>query len=275
MTTEESAEETTGHMAYHPDANILNACRALFGPDTCVSPSFLLSLRQNTIKTAFRKKAKETHPDLFAAHGPSVQRRQTEIFRVVNDAYDIMRRYCDRRDRSRVLASRRASNPGPPPSAVRTAARPATPTFRVDEHGWLYRGTVPDRRLEIGRYLYYRGRIPYHALLKALAWQMRQRPPLGAIAKQWGWLNDSNIRAILGLRGAPRLFGQRALELGLLSSYQARLLVAYQRTLQKKLGQYFVEHGHLTGSEMEDIVAELNRHNARFPFSTIAEWRRS
>ena len=252
------------------DANIQNACKALFGADTCVSPAFLLSLKPNTIKTAFRKKAKETHPDLFAAHDPVIQRRQAEIFRVVNDAYDIMRRYCERRDRSRVRAVRRASNPTPPPA--RTAP---TRTFRVDDHGWLYRGVMPQRRLEIGRYLYYRGAVPYHVLLRALSWQIRQRPALGVIAKQWGWLNDDQIRIILGQRSVTSRFGQRALQLGMLSSYQARLLVAYQRTLQKKLGQYFVEHGHLTQAEIEQMVADLNRHNARFPLAPVVDWRHS
>jgi hypothetical protein len=255
-------------MSVHLDASIKNACKALFGPDTCVSSAFLLSLKPNTIRTAFRKKAKETHPDLFMAHDPAVQRQQAEMFRVVNDAYDIMRRYCERRDCLRSHASRRASNSPPHPAArVRTAP---TRTFRVDEHGWLYRGVVPERRLEIGRFLYYRGVVPYHVLLRALSWQMKQRPALGTIAKSWGWLNDDQIRVILGQRRLATRFGQRALQLGMLSSYQARLLVAFQRTLQKKLGQYFVEHGHLTQKEMDKLVQDLASHNARFPLAAVA-----
>jgi hypothetical protein len=144
----------------------------------------------------------------------------------------------------------------------------------VNEQGWLYRGTVPERRHEIGRYLYYRGRIPHDVLLRALAWQMRQRPPLGSIAKSWGWLNDEQIRSILGFRGMSR-FGQRALHLGFLSSYQARILLSYQRTLQKKLGLYFVEHGHLTREEMDRVATDLISHNARFPVSPVAAWQRS
>ena len=268
-------------MLDRPEANVLNACRTLFGTEAAVSPEFLLSLKPNVLKTAFRKKAKETHPDLFTAHDPQVQKRQAELFRVVNEAYDIMRNYCERRDRAgaRVVRGRaRSSAPRPAqaaPAQARHSAGRGTKSFRVAEEGWLYSGIVPERRHEIGRYLYYRGRIPYHVLLKALSWQMRQRPALGIIAKRWGWLNDAHISAILGHRGTPHLFGQRALHLGLLSSYQARLLLAYQRTLQKKLGQYFVQRGYLSREEMEQLAADLNTHNARFSYAAVADWRAS
>ena len=244
-----------------PDARILHACRTLFGADIEVSHRFLLSLRPNTLKTAFRKKARETHPDLFALRDPLVQKRQAELFSVVNESYDIMRSYCERRDRPRKASPRRSAA--------------STSTFRMNDSGWLYQGLVPERRMEIGRYLYYRGRIPYHTLLKALAWQMRQRPAVGVIARNWGWLNDDHIRSILAVRGVQSPFGQRALQLGLLTSYQARILVAYQRTLQKKLGQYFVDHGLIPRHEMEQLVADLNRHNARFTVYPAADRRAS
>jgi len=264
-------KERPGPVLATPDANVLKACRTLFGAEA-VSPAFLLSLKPNAIKTAFRKKAKETHPDLFTAQDPRVQKRQSELFRVVNEAYDIMRSYCERRDRAGV-PTRAHARTAPARSPHRAGS--ATKSFRVAEAGWLYRGVVPEHRHEIGRYLYYRGCIPYHVLLKALVWQMRQRPALGIIAKSWGWLDDRRISSILEFQGMPRLFGQRALHLGLLSSYQARILVAYQRTLQKKLGQYFVDRGYLLRDEMEQLVADLNRHNARFPYAAVTDWRSS
>jgi len=247
-------------MLAYPDTNILDACKTLFGTDISVSPDFLLRLKTSDIKSAFRKRAKETHPDLFTAHDPAIQQQHTDRFRVVNDAYDIIRKYCERRDKAEAWRRSR------PRSAQKPAPAESTPSFRVDNDGWRYKGAVPERRLEIGRYLYYRGCIPYHFLIKALAWQLRQRPAVGVIAKRWGWLDDKKIIGILTQRGKIQLFGERAQELGYLTSYQARLLVAYQRTIQKKLGQYFVEHGHLSHEEMELLAAELRRHNARFPF---------
>jgi hypothetical protein len=259
-------------MIAQSEANILSACRTLFGPETRVSQQFLLSLKPNFLKTVFRKRALETHPDFFADHSPTIQRKQTEKFQVVNEAYRIIRAYCERRDRER------AHRPYPAKEAVSKAAstdaepRPALP---VHDSGLRYRGPVPDRPLEIGRYLYYRGRVPYHVLLNALQWQMRQRPSIGAIARRWGWLDDRTVYAILSFRGTQRLFCQRAVHLGVLSSYQVRSLLGYQRTLQKKLGQYFVEQGHLLREDMEQLAAEHARHNARFLYSSIADWRTS
>jgi hypothetical protein len=255
-------------MLAQPDAHLQNACRTLFGPETPVSPEFLHSIKPNILKTVFRKKALEIHPDFFTGHGPVVQRKQTELFQVVNEAYEIMRNYCERRDRER--ARRHVQRP----AAQRTGGS-TRPALFLTDNAWLFRGTVPERRLEIGRYLYYRGRIPYQELLMALQWQMRQRPSIGAIAKRWGWLDDRTIHAILSYRGMPRLFCQRALQLGILTSYQVRILLAHQRKLQKKLGQYFVDHCLLSHKEMEQMVVDLDRHNSRFPFSSVADWRRS
>jgi hypothetical protein len=258
-------------MIAQSDATVINACRTLFGAETRVSQQFLLSLKPNFLKTVFRKRALQTHPDFFTDRGSFVQRRQTEMFQVVNEAYRIMRAYCERRDRERACRSYPVQATAGA-SSTDTAPRPALP---VNDSGMLYRGAVPDQPLEIGRYLYYRGRLPYHVLLQAVQWQMRQRPSIGAIARRWGWLDDRNVYTILSFRGTQRLFCQRALHLGFLSSYQVRSLLGYQRSLQKKMGRYFVEQGHLSHEEMERLATEHSRHNARFLYSPIAEWRRS
>jgi hypothetical protein len=68
---------------------------------------------------------------------------------------------------------------------------------------------------------------------------------------------------------------QRALHLGFLTSSQARILLVYQRTRQKKLGQYFIQRGVLSREEMEQMVADLNQYNVRFPYATMPDRRTS
>jgi hypothetical protein len=124
------------------------------------------------------------------------------------------------------------------------------------------RRPLPFRTLEIGRYLYYQGHISYQQLIDALVWQRKQRPVIGDIALRWKWLNAAAIERINKSSGRPCRFGARAVELGLLSSFQVKTLLFYQRSQQQRLGKYFVRMKILTSEEMESLVQELREHNA-------------
>ena len=40
-------------------------------------------------------------------------------------------------------------------------------------------------------------------------------------------------------------------------------MLAFQRSKQKKFGQYFVENGIISQRELEQLVMEMKEHNAR------------
>ena len=117
--------------------------------------------------------------------------------------------------------------------------------------------------LELGRYLYYRGKIPYSALIKALSWQRSRRPSIGDIAVSWGWLNQPTVLRILSLKEPRMHFGERAIHLGIFTNFQVKTLLSYQHRRQNKIGQYFVQQGLLSHTEMERMVMEMKEHNAR------------
>ena len=56
-------------------------------------------------------------------------------------------------------------------------------------------------------------------------------------------------------------FGKKAVELGYLKPFQVEALLNHQRTLQKRIGQYFVEQGLLTEEEASRISRNLAKHN--------------
>ena len=249
-----------------PETEVLNACRALFGPHHEISSHLLVSLRPADIKSAYRRRAKETHPDLFHGKGPLYQKRQTELFRAVLDSYNLVQEYFKQQEKAPRQPTRKPyyhPRPAEKPAAKPAAkARPAA----ADNHHPLNRhfnGTVPSFRMEIGRYLYYRGKITYQVLIKALSWQRTQRPVLGDLALRWGWLNQDTIRTILDFKGMPLLFGERGVHLGHFTPFQVRTLLAYQRTRQKRLGHYFVESGLISAMEMERLIADMQEHNAK------------
>src|SRR5574341_229347 len=251
-----------GLTAVIPETEVLNACRALFGPRIEPSMQFLASLRPGDVKSAYRRMAKETHPDLFFENDPLLRKKQAERFRAVFESYTLVQEFFKQRDAVRRHSVRGAVHHG----KRETKPRAGTATARAKAKTTDSRfpdGFIPPYRLEIGRYLFYRGRIPYAALIKALSWQRSHRPAIGDIAVRWGWLDQHAVRRILDCTGCFLLFGERGVHLGILTPFQVRVLLAYQRSRQKKLGRYFVEQGLLRHYEMERLVAELNAHNAR------------
>jgi hypothetical protein len=121
--------------------------------------------------------------------------------------------------------------------------------------------SIPSIPLEFGMYSFYQGKVTYQQLIEALVWQRRQRPTLGAIAQKWGWLSEAKVTQILGYRGQAVRFGKKAIELGYLKPHQVEALLNYQRTLQKRIGQYFVEKGLLSEAEVNRISQQLTNHN--------------
>lgn len=232
---------------------LLNACRTLFGDAVSLGPEFLAYLQPSGAKTAFRNQVKQHHPDRFAAAPQDVRIRQTERFREIHQAYHLLNDYLIARHRSlRPVAHaarsyRPARRPGPQPASAGGE-----------------RATLPPLPLEFGLFAFYSGKIDYRDLIEALVWQRRQRPAIGALALQWGWLSADKVRNILGSRDGGGRFGRKAVSLGLLTPLQVEMLLRHQRSHQQRLGQYFVSHGLMTQLEADQLAAALERHNARF-----------
>ncbi len=208
---------------------ILVACRVLFGPQVQLSGEFLLYLQEGGVKSAYRRRAKEVHPDAVA------DEERVEDFRQLARAYQEVLGFLRLRDR------------GSEPVPKVTPRPPGTGPF------------PPLRPLEFGQFLIARGVIPLRALAEALVWQRGQRPAIGIIACRWGWLSQENLARILGSRQQHGRFGEKAVRLGLLTPAQVRTLLFFQRSRQKKLGAFFIEKGLLTPDELDLLLAEHRR----------------
>jgi hypothetical protein len=234
-------------MSFPSQTAILDACRTLFGDEVNLGPEFLGYLQPGGAKSAFRTQVKQHHPDCFPGAPPEVRARQTAHFREIHQAYHLLASYLDQRGRGRPPAI--PVKPSPPPSQPRQHNK-------TDIRG------IPPLPLEFGLFAYYREKIAYRDLIDALVWQRRQRPALGVLACQWGWLSEIKVRRILGHRGTGGRFGRKAVELGLLSPLQVEALLRHQRSHQRRLGQYFVDRGIMTATEADALAIDLQRHNA-------------
>jgi hypothetical protein len=99
-------------------------------------------------------------------------------------------------------------------------------------------------------------------MINALVWQRKQRPSIGDIALRWGMLDADRIDTVCRLCDRPRLFGEKAVELGLLTVFQVNTILLYQRSQQNRLGNYFVQNHILSEEELERLDRELREHNA-------------
>jgi curved DNA-binding protein CbpA len=242
------------------ETEVLQACRTLFGSEVTICSGFLLYLQPEGLKSAYRKKAKETHPDLFSHHEPHVQRTQASRFRDVVRAYDIVRQFVKLREDGLWRAPRRMR--ARRSSERRQHGRSNTHAYEHARGRTAPQRTIPLRPLQIGHYLYYRGLIPYRALIDAVVWQRKQRPVIGDLAVRWGWLDASGIERIIRATNGMDRFGERAVGLGLLTAFQVKTLLFFQHSQQERLGRYFVKKRLLTEKMVEDLVRDLREHNA-------------
>ncbi len=243
-------------MYLHSETTLLNACRTLFGHEV-ISHDFLEYLQPSGARSAFRNQAKAHHPDGYTSSSAQIRKQQTERFREVRQAYELIIEFLEKRP----LGRRTAAAPAP---ASATAYQDRKAGYRRSQQkSHVRQSAIPAIPLEFGMYSYYQGKVTYQQLIEALIWQRRQRPALGAIAQKWGWLSEARVNQVLGHRGYAMRFGKRAVELGYLDQHQVDALLKHQRSLQQRIGRYFVGHGLLTEGEADQISQDLANHNSQ------------
>jgi len=252
-------------MSSFAETELLDACRVLFSGDLRINRDFLFYIQPSGVKSAYRRKAKETHPDRLVGAAPEEYDRRAELFRDVSQAYKLLdsfssaesRKIWSAADWNAGFGQQATNTPNPTQSSSRSTR--SNPYETADSPFCL-----PKRQLETGLFLYYRGVISYAEMIEALVWQRRQRPILGTLAERWGWLSASDVQAINRMTGRRGRFGSRAVDLGYLTAFQVQVLLRHQRQLQKRFGQYFVEQGMLTNEEIDAYIREQKQHNLQY-----------
>ena len=250
-------------MQFQSETALFSACRTLFGKEVNLSRDFLSYLQPSGAKTAFRNQAKAHHPDAHASSSTQIRKQHTERFREIRQAYDLITDFLNKRHRPR------QKTPGRGPSHTTSHWGKSSTYHRKQQKPHPRPTKIPAIPLEFGMFTYYQGKVNYQQLIEALVWQRRQRPTLGVIAQKWGWLSEAKVIQILGHRGHAVRFGKKAIELGYLKSHQVEALLQHQRSLQTRIGQYFVVRGLLTEEEADLISQSLKNHNSQLSFCKL------
>ncbi len=255
--------------------NLINDCYLLFGSEIFNYVDFLRGLSPIELKTAYRKKAFETHPD--RAHTLGMNRdTMDDRFKKVITAYErlssvvqggilhILRDEVPKKENApgtnRYTQTRQKSTSGFSYTGnVRNSKH--TQMARKSPSERFYSGNVPKRELLIGQFLYYSGLISWKTLFDAVYWQRKRRPVIGKIALDWGILSPDDIKRILTERNYKEQFGEYALRNGFITNFEHLAIVGRQRKLQPPIGEYFIKQGILAHTELKRMIESLKTHN--------------
>jgi curved DNA-binding protein CbpA len=225
------------------------------------------------LKTAFRTRIKQCHPDksLLLGMSPEVLKRQFEELR---QAYEILRDFAQR-DYSKQNEPLAAA-PGPRGTAhhtvsLRTMKLDLPPMSKPVKHSALstdffYHGPVPPIPLRLGRYLYYRGLISWKTLVQSIEWQRKKRPSLGHLAISHKFLKPADVALIMYRHAQGKAFGQAARDLGKLTAGQIDRILKIQQAHKARIGDFFIENGVLSPGQIDQVLSGLSQHNRRYSY---------
>ncbi len=258
---------------------LFRSCEILFGSELTISGEFLDYLQLGGLKTAYRKRAMETHPDRRAVQAA----RQGHSFFTVQAAYEDLLDFLKTRDKTggRVFSCRPEAEDFDPAGGGRSsghaprqrpfARQTIKPIILPYESGRgavyantdsLYRGALPQRSLLFGHFLYYSGLSNWRTIARVLIWQRMERPRLGELGLSNGIFSQEDIARILRSKAPLQPFGQTARLLGMVTDTQLKALVARQRRLQKKFGTILVEKNLVNHHELSELLFHFEHHNA-------------
>ena len=206
-----------------PNADLQRAWTILFGTPM---PGDLATVNEAALRRAYRRRARETHPDVA---GPGASQR----FHRVTEAY-------------RTLAGALVHAPSSPSPVVDRTDAASKP---------------PGRRLALAQFLFHLGWVSWESVLEALRWQEANRIPLGEVAVQTGTLTEAELRRVLRHKRPDELIGACALRLGVITRASLARLLERQKRLQPLVGQYFVQRGLLSAERLRTALARQQGHN--------------
>jgi len=259
---------STSHMTH----DITTAMRLLYGERVMVTSDILKKIQPEELKSIFRQKAFEFHPDRAFILGKNPE-EMNEKFKDVKLAYEQLRELLGkslegihiRGDQPSTQSRNRHRNDPSRPWEKHRHARDVHKdrqrSYVPDTHYW--KADIPDMRLLFGQFLYYAGLIPWNTLISAITWQRQQRPSFGKIARMWNYLSNDEIRDIISSRAVGEKIGEAALSQGYLTHFQRSAVVGFQKWLQRPIGEFFQEGGILAEEEIVFLIGLMNKHNAK------------
>lgn len=214
-----------------------NAVEALYGSEKLISPGELSLLDLEELKSRFRQKAIESHPDRATVLGRDPEELSKEFLGIV-ESYRFL-------------------------SQLAAAQQKVAATEKSGAQ-FYHRGPVPEKKLRFAEYLFYRQIISWQVLIQMVSGQRQKRPRLGEIGMRWQYFDHSQLLGVIRNRKPKEIFGEAALRLGLVNTYRLFAMIGKQKSFNYPIGRVFIEEKILSPGDLVRFVRELDKHNSRF-----------
>ena len=228
------------------------AFSTLFGHENCTEQ--LPSLNSSSLNAAFRKKAFHLHPDRARAQGLP-KSTLTHRFNQLQNAHQLLTTYADSKPLFEV-------GPQSPPAAG-SSRRHQSRASRE----W-YNGNMPQRRMQLVEYLAQTQRISWFAQSRSISWQRGQRPKVGQLAVELGYLDRDQLIALMQKRNEQKSWKEPLVSFAHRNGYFDGLakmaILGKQKKMQRPIGEYFTDRKILTEEQINQALRELSIHNAKF-----------
>ncbi|MCP4136439.1 MAG: DnaJ domain-containing protein [bacterium] len=246
------------------EQNIVRAYKLLFSPETNFSMDDINNLQLSTIKAAYRNMAFQYHPDRAKALGMN-EHVLKERFNELTLSYENLHNFIQNKHSLKKSRAnfRDIHEKQKKENQFRKKYHKNSFTDRKKNNSSdIFSSTFRLRgRVLIGQALFYAGLITLRSLLDAIAWQREQRPQFGRIALKMNILTSNEIIAILKQVRFREKFGDCAVRLGFINSFQHRAIIAKQQKMQQPIGQYFIINRLLSSSDLEMMLQKQKLHN--------------
>jgi hypothetical protein len=248
------------------DSALDRACKIIFGPEVPVNHHFLHGLKPSRIKTIFRKKALLVHPDRLASVDRRTRERYTRLFIETKWAYDHLRKFCEERDDGKLsIKAKVRARQKPHQTRKRTDSRSRrSRNIKTPQGTRYFNGIMPQRKLLFGEFLFYSQIVPWDAFIKAIFLQRKGRPRFGDIAEHWKYLTEAEVNTIVSGKKFLELIGETSIRMSLMNRFQVEAVLHYQRLVQRPIGEYFIESGHISKPLVETYLGNFQSFNEQF-----------
>ncbi|OGP40477.1 MAG: hypothetical protein A2324_00200 [Candidatus Raymondbacteria bacterium RIFOXYB2_FULL_49_35] len=234
---------------------LLSNCRELFNSEVNICLDFIRHLQVDGLKSAYREKVKQCHPDKARALGVSSDILKRTFVRISNAYETVLPYVTGEKDINRLITQQKK------PSLRHDADQRQGQEQSVKKRDLWHTGSMPRKKLRLGTFLYYKRLISWQTLQEAIAWQRSHRPLIGQLALNYNFISVNDLNTIF-LNVAPgESLCAVAKRLGKLTDHQIQTLLNKQASYNFRIGRFFIEMGLFSEREIAALLGSCTGHN--------------